>query len=169
MKQRALYLSGEFCNPMAMGFLTGLEALEAESSEDVYVFIDSYGGSVPAMFAIIDAMDRSPCDMVTIVNGKAMSAGAFTLVSGTPGKRLAMPNAQIMFHEPLGCAEVSKRGLEPLGHIRDMIFHSMTERLGKTEDELEAVMAKDFYLMPQEALERGYIDGIVGTGNGLVV
>ena len=165
LDDRIIFLSGEIEDNMANTIVAQLIFLEAKDpNEPIYMYINSPGGSVSAGFAIYDTMNYIRCDVYTICVGMAASMGAFLLSSGTKGKRFALPNSEIMIHQPLGGAQ---------GQASDIKIHA--EHILKTKDKLNRILAqnsgkdlaqvvkdtdRDNFLSAQEALEYGLIDAI---------
>lgn len=168
MKKREILIEEDFSTCLAIRFVTELEALEKESEEPVTVLLSSYGGSVPACMTMIDACRRSPCPIGVIALGTAMSAGAFFLTAGaSKGLSLAFPNTQIMYHEARGYVAVNDDSKELLTLATDTFITMMADTLDKSEEEIAAIISQDYYIMADDALEDGWIDGIVGTDRGL--
>ena len=162
--KREIIIDEGFSTALAIRFITTLEKLEAQSSDDIIVLISSYGGSVPACMAMIDACRRSPCRISVIALGKAMSAGAFFLTAGADeGCSFAFPNTQIMYHEARGCVIVNDHYVELLTIATDTFVSMMAEVLGKSEEATAALFSQDYYIMAEEALDDKWIDGIVGA------
>lgn len=140
------------------------ELAYANPGEDIYLFINSYGGCVASMLAIVAMMQRIPNDVVTIVNGKAMSAGAFIAAFGTKGKRFAFNNAQFMYHEPNGFAELTAKGIESMAWTKEYTTRLLAEQAELSISEMEEMIDRDFYIFAHDLQDhRGsFIDGIVG-------
>jgi ATP-dependent Clp protease protease subunit len=141
-----------------------LEDFALESDEDIYLFIDSYGGCVASMLAIVAMINRIPNDVVTVVSGKAMSAGAFIAAHGTPGKRLAFPNAQYMFHEPNGFAELTEKGIENMVWVKEYTTKLMAAVSGQSISEMEQMIDRDYYVFAHDLMDhRGsFLDAMIG-------
>lgn len=144
--------------------------LEAEDPDkDIYFYINSPGGSVTAGMAIYDTMNYIKCDVSTICMGMAASMGAFLLAGGAKGKRFAMPNAEIMIHQPLGGAQGQATEIEIAAkHIlrtKEKLTRIIAENCGKDYDECLADMERDNWKTAQEALEYGLIDAVVSKRN----
>lgn len=164
MSKRIVNIGCEFSRCMASCVIDEIERLDKESSEDILVVISSNGGDVFSMMAIKDAFDRARSDISTLVVGKAYSAGAVTLSAGTVGKRFAMPNARIMYHEPRGYAYIgAKDKLDSMILANDFMVDVTAETLNISVSDFEEMIKRDTYLTPDEALELGLIDGIVGS------
>merc|ERR1719213_1576592 len=140
----------------------GLLLSATDSSKDIRLFINSPGGSVTAGLGIYDAMQLVSCDVQTVCFGLAASMGAFILGAGAPGKRLAMPNARVMIHQPLGGASGQAKDLEI--QAKEIMYHKvnihriMAGYTGKTEREIELDTDRDRYMSPLEAKKYGIID-----------
>lgn len=166
LKDRIIVLSDEVNDATASVIVAQLLFLESEDPDkDIYFYINSPGGSVTAGMAIYDTMNYIKCDVSTICIGLAASMGAFLLSSGTKGKRLSLPNSEIMIHQPLGGAR---------GQATDVQIHA--KWLLKTKEKLNAILAKntdksveqiavdterDNFMSAEEALEYGLIDKII--------
>ena len=166
LKDRIIVLSDEVNDATASVIVAQLLFLESEDPDkDIYFYINSPGGSVTAGMAIYDTMNYIKCDVSTICIGLAASMGAFLLSSGTKGKRLSLPNSEIMIHQPLGGAK---------GQATDVEIHA--KWLLKTKEKLNAILAKntgksveevahdtdrDNFMSAEEALEYGLIDKII--------
>ena len=158
LKDRIIFLGEEVTDVSANLVVAQMLFLEAEDpSKDIHFYINSPGGSVSAGFAIYDTMQYIKCDVSTICIGMAASMGAFLLSGGTKGKRLALPNAEIMIHQPSGGA----RGQETEIRI-------VAENILKTRNKLNEILAaisrdteRDNYMTAQEAVAYGLIDSVV--------
>jgi ATP-dependent Clp protease protease subunit len=140
--------------------------LEAEDPDkDIYMYINSPGGSVSAGMAIYDTMQYVKCDVSTICIGMAASMGAFLLNAGTKGKRKALPNSEIMIHQPLGGAQGQATDIEiqarQILKIKDKLSQIMAEKTGRDIEELRKDMERDFYMSAEEAKEYGIIDEVI--------
>ena len=140
--------------------------LEAQDPDkDIYFYINSPGGSVSAGFAIYDTMNYIKCDVCTICMGMAASMGAFLLSGGTKGKRLALPNAEIMIHQPLGGAKGQASDIKiHADHIlrtRDKLNKLLSEHTGKSLAEIEAATESDNYMSAAEAKAFGLVDDVI--------
>lgn len=142
--------------------------LEAQDPEkEIRLYINSPGGSISAGLAIYDTMQYIRCDVSTICLGLAASFGAFLLAGGARGKRMALPNAEIMIHQPAISGGVGGQATD-IRIVSDHIQRSkrrlnriMAENTGKTEEEIAAATERDNYMSAQEALEFGIIDRII--------
>ncbi len=166
LKDRIIVLSDEVNDATASVIVAQLLFLESEDPDkDIYFYINSPGGSVTAGMAIYDTMNYIKCDVSTICIGLAASMGAFLLSSGAKGKRISLPNSEIMIHQPLGGAQ---------GQATDVEIHA--KWLLKTKEKLNSILAKntgqslkqivkdterDNFMSAQEALDYGLIDKII--------
>ncbi len=147
--------------------------LEAEDyKKDIQLYINSPGGSVTAGFAIYDTMQYISCDVSTICTGLAASFGAFLLAGGTKGKRLALPNAEIMIHQPAmhgdgiqGQATDIKIMSDYMQKSKRRLNYILSENTGKTIEEITADTERDNFMGAEEALAYGLIDGIIANKN----
>ena len=166
LNDRIIFLSEEVNDATASLVVAQLLYLEAQDPDkDIQFYINSPGGSVTAGMAIYDTMQYIRCDVATICVGMAASMGAFLLSAGTKGKRMALPNAEIMIHQPSAGAQ---------GQITDMAIHMrrlqiikermnriMSENTGKSVEEVTAACERDNFMSAQEALEFGLIDRVL--------
>lgn len=162
LKERIIFLSGEINNEMADLIVAQLLFLEAEDPDkDIQIYINSPGGSVSAGFAIYDTMQYIKPDVSTICVGLAASMGAFLLASGTKGKRYALPNADIMIHQPLGGtqgqAEDIRIQAEKILEIRKRINNILSEKTGQDIEIINRDTDRDYYLNAEEAVKYGLI------------
>ena len=165
LKERIIFLSGEVTDDSASLIVAQMLFLESEDpSKDIQFYIDSPGGSVSAGLAIFDTMNYIKCDVATTCIGMAASMGAFLLAAGEKGKRYALPNAEVMIHQPLGGARGQATEIQIAAeHIlktRERLNRILAERTGKTVEEIAAATERDNFLSAQEALEFGLIDSI---------
>ena len=166
LKERIIFLSGEIHNEMADLIVAQLLFLEAEDPDkDIQIYINSPGGSVSAGFAIYDTMQYIKPDVSTICVGLAASMGAFLLASGTKGKRYALPNADIMIHQPLGGtqgqAEDIRIQAEKILEIRKRINKILSEKTGQDIEIINRDTDRDYYLNAEEAVKYGLIDKVM--------
>ena len=165
LKERIIFLSGEVTDDSASLIVAQLLFLESEDpSKDIQLYIDSPGGSVSAGLAIFDTMNYIKCDVATTCIGMAASMGAFLLAAGEKGKRYALPNAEVMIHQPLGGARGQATDIKiAADHIlrtRDRLNCILAERTGKPLETIAADTERDNFMTAQEALEYGLIDSI---------
>ncbi len=168
LTDRIIFLGEEVSDASAELIIAQLLYLEAEDPErDIQLYINSPGGSVSAGFAIYDTMQFIKCDVCTLCIGLAASFGSFLLAGGTKGKRMALPNAEIMIHQPA----VSGGIQGPASDIRIMSEHIqrskrrlnriLAQNCGRTEEEVERDTDRDHFMTAQEAKEYGLIDKII--------
>ena len=160
------FLSNEVNDDIASLIVSQLLFLESQDpTKDIHLYINSPGGSVSAGFAIYDTMNYVKCDVSTICMGMAASMGAFLLAGGAKGKRLALPNAEIMIHQPSGGAKGQETEIrivaEQILKTRDQLNRILAENTGKPLDVIAADTERDNYMTAQEAKEYGLIDEIV--------
>ncbi len=166
LKDRIIFLGEEVNEATASLVVAQLLFLEAEDPEkDINLYINSPGGSVTAGMAIYDTMQFIKCDVSTICIGMAASMGAFLLAGGTKGKRMALPNAEIMIHQPLGGAQGQATEIEIAAkHIlqtKEKLNRILAENTGKDYDVIAADTERDNWKSAQEAMEYGLIDKVV--------
>lgn len=168
LSDRIIFLGEEVSDASAELIIAQLLYLEAEDPErDIQLYINSPGGSVSAGFAIYDTMQFIKCDVCTLCIGLAASFGAFLLAGGTKGKRMALPNAEIMIHQPA----VSGGIQGPASDIRIMSEHIqrnkrrlnriLAQNCGRTEEEVERDTDRDHFMTAREAMDYGLIDKII--------
>ena len=166
LKDRIIILGEEVNDVTASLVVSQMLFLEAEDPEkDINLYIMSPGGSVTAGMAIYDTMQFIKCDVSTICMGMAASMGAFLLAGGTKGKRLALPNAEIMIHQPSGGAQGQATEIEIVAEhilqIKEKLNRILAENTGQTYERIKADTERDNYMTAQEALEYGLIDAVV--------
>jgi ATP-dependent Clp protease protease subunit len=166
LRERIIFLGSGIDDGVADALVAQLLFLEAEDPEkDIQIYINSPGGSVTAGLAIYDTMQQVAPDVVTICYGLAASMGAFLLSGGTKGKRLALPNARIMIHQPLGGAQGQAVDIEiqarEILFLKDTLNGLMAEHTGQPLDKITEDTDRDYFLSPSEAVEYGLIDRVV--------
>ena len=166
LKERIIFLGEEVNDVSANLVVAQLLFLESEDpSKDISLYINSPGGSVTAGMAIYDTMQYIKPDVSTICIGMAASMGAFLLAGGTKGKRKALPNAEILIHQPLGGAQGQATEIEIAAkHIirtKERMNRLLAENTGKTYEELVRDTDRDNWMTAQEAVEYGLIDSVV--------
>ena len=166
LKDRIIFLGEEVNETTASLVVAQLLFLESEdSSKDISLYINSPGGSVTAGMAIYDTMKYIKCDVSTICIGMAASMGAFLLSGGTKGKRYALPNAEIMIHQPLGGAQGQATEIEIAAqHIlktKKKLNQMIADNCGKSLEEVEKDTDRDNWMSAEEAVAYGLIDKIV--------
>ena len=168
LSDRIIILGEEVSEASAGVIVAQLLFLEAEDPDkDIQLYINSPGGSVSAGFAIYDTMQYIRCDVSTVCIGMAASFGAFLLAGGTKGKRFALPNAEIMIHQPAihgngvqGQATDIQIISEKMQRSKQRLNRILAQNTGKAEEEIKRDTERDNYMSAQEALEYGIIDKI---------
>jgi len=165
LEDRIIFLSGEITDETANMVVAQLIYLEGKDPDkDISIYINSPGGSVSAGLAIYDTMNFIKCDVTTICVGLAASMGAFLLASGTKGKRFALPNSEIMIHQPLGGAKGQASDIEiqarHIKRIKEKINKIISEKSNQPLEKVEKDTDRDYYMTADEALEYGLIDKI---------
>ncbi len=166
LKERIIFLSDEVNDVTASLVVAQLLFLDAEDpGKDIYLYINSPGGSVTAGMGIFDTMQYIKSDVSTICVGMAASMGAFLLAAGAKGKRFALPNSTIMIHQPLGGmqgqASDMKIHADFILKTKDTLNKILSERTGQTLEQIEKDTDRDNFLSSQEAKEYGLIDDIM--------
>ena len=166
LKDRIIILGEEVNDVTASLVVSQMLFLEAEDPDkDINLYIMSPGGSVTAGMAIYDTMQFIKCDVSTICMGMAASMGAFLLAGGTKGKRLALPNAEIMIHQPSGGAQGQATEIEIVADqilkTKEKLNRILAENTGQTYEKIKADTERDNYMTAQEALEYAIIDVVV--------
>ena len=169
LSDRIIFLGEEVSDHSAGLIIAQMLFLEAQDPEkDIQFYINSPGGSVSAGFAVYDTMQYINCDVSTICLGLAASFGAFLLAGGAKGKRMALPNAQIMIHQPAvhgngiqGQASDIKIMSDHIQRSKKRLNQLLAQNTGRTVEEIEAATERDYYLSAQEALEFGLIDKLI--------
>ena len=165
LEDRIIFLTDEINDYTANLVVAQLIFLEAKDSEkDTCIYINSPGGSVSAGLAIYDTMKYIKCDVSTICIGMAASMGAFLLAAGTKGKRYALPNSEIMIHQPLGGAQGQASDVEIMANhlkkTKDKLTRILAENCNQPYEKVLEDTDRDNFLSPEEALEYGLIDQI---------
>ena len=166
LKDRIIFLGEEVTDVSANLVVAQMLFLEAEDpGKDIHFYINSPGGSVSAGFAIYDTMQYIKCDVSTICIGMAASMGAFLLSGGAKGKRLALPNAEIMIHQPSGGARGQETEIrivaENILKTRNKLIEILSAYTGKSVEEISRDTERDNYMTAQEAVAYGLIDSVV--------
>jgi ATP-dependent Clp protease protease subunit len=166
LRERIIFLGTGIDDQVADSMVAQLLFLEAEDPEkDIQIYVNSPGGSVTAGLAIYDTMQQVAPDVVTICYGLAASMGAFLLSGGTKGKRLALPNARIMIHQPLGGAQGQAVDIEiqarEILYLKDTLNGLLAEHTGQPLEKIAEDTDRDYFLSPAEAVEYGLIDRVV--------
>ncbi|MBO7473951.1 MAG: ATP-dependent Clp endopeptidase proteolytic subunit ClpP [Ruminococcus sp.] len=168
LNDRIIMLSDQVNDATASVVVAQLLYLESQDSEkDISLYINSPGGSVTAGMAIYDTMNYIKCDVSTICIGMAASMGAFLLSSGAKGKRIALPNSEIMIHQPLIGGGLGGQQTDIMIHAknlertRDRLEEIIAANTGKSVEEIHSACERDNYMTAQEALEFGLIDKVI--------
>lgn len=166
LKDRIIMLGSQIDDNVANSIVSQLLFLQAQDSEkDIYLYINSPGGSVTAGFAIYDTIQHIKPDVQTICIGMAASMGSFILAAGAKGKRFALPNAEVMIHQPLGGAQGQATEIEiAANHIlktREKLNRILSERTGQSIEKIQKDTDRDNFLTAEEAKEYGLIDEVM--------
>ncbi|MCV7447690.1 ATP-dependent Clp endopeptidase proteolytic subunit ClpP [Staphylococcus epidermidis] len=166
LKDRIIMLGSQIDDNVANSIVSQLLFLQAQDSEkDIYLYINSPGGSVTAGFAIYDTIQHIKPDIQTICIGMAASMGSFLLAAGAKGKRFALPNAEVMIHQPLGGAQGQATEIEiAANHIlktREKLNRILSERTGQSIEKIQQDTDRDNFLTAAEAKEYGLIDEVM--------
>ena len=172
LRERIIFLGTGIDDQVADSLVAQLLFLEAEDPQkDIQIYVNSPGGSVTAGLAIYDTMQQVSPDVVTICYGLAASMGAFLLSGGTKGKRLALPSARIMIHQPLGGAQGQAVDIEiqakEILYLKDTLNRLMAEHTGQPLEKITEDTDRDYFLSPVEAVEYGLIDQVVTDSNAV--
>ena len=168
LKERIIFLDGEVNDASASVIVAQLLFLEAEDpNKDIHLYINSPGGSVTAGMAIYDTMNYIKCDVSTICIGMAASMGAFLLSSGAKGKRYALPNAEVMIHQPSGGAQGQATEIKIVAeHIlrtRSKLNNILAANTNQPLDVIERDTERDYYMSADEAVSYGLIDTVISN------
>ena len=168
LKERIIFLTGQVEDNMANLILAQMLFLESESPEkDIYLYINSPGGSVTAGMAIYDTMNFIKPDVSTICVGQAASMGAFLLSGGAKGKRFCLPNSRVMIHQPLGGFQGQASDFEiharEILSIKDKLNRLMAEHTGQPLDVVSRDTDRDNFMSASEAVEYGLVDSVFSS------
>ncbi len=166
--KRAVYLIGNVTEDKSLEFIKEMFKLEmANPVADIVVIIDSYGGSVDAMWAMQDTMQLLRCKVHTLCIGKAMSCGQMMLIGGSKGCRYATPNSRILMHEisdwAFGNITALKNYTEELSRMDKQYRKFILKQTKLKKTQLDEMLKKDYYMTPEEALDFGFIDKIISS------
>jgi len=166
LKDRIIFLGTEIDNATANTIIAQLLFLEAtDPDKDIYIYINSPGGSVSSTIAIYDTIQYIRSDVATICIGMAASGAALILASGTKGKRFVLPNSRIMVHQPLGGAQGQVTDIEiqtrEFKRIKDTINRILTQHTGQKFEKVEKDTDRDFYMSAKESKEYGLVDEVI--------
>ena len=170
LNDRIVFLSDEVNDTTASLVVAQMLFLEAQDPDkDISFYINSHGGSVTAGMAIYDTMNYIKCDVSTICIGMAASMGAFLLSSGTKGKRFALPNSEIMIHQPLGGAKGQASDIKIQADLilrtRDTLNRILAENTGKSIEEIARDTDRDNFMTAEQALSYGLVDKVLAKRN----
>ncbi|WP_059048817.1 ATP-dependent Clp endopeptidase proteolytic subunit ClpP [Paenibacillus senegalimassiliensis] len=166
LKDRIIFLGSQVNDVVANSIIAQMLFLDAEDpTKDISLYINSPGGSITAGMAIYDTMQFIKSDVSTICVGMAASMGAFLLNAGAPGKRYALPNSEIMIHQPLGGAEGQATDIEIRARrilkMRDKLNQILSERTGQPLERIEKDTDRDYFMSAAEAKEYGLVDKVI--------
>ncbi len=174
LKERIIFLTGQFNDDMSTSIVAQLLFLEAENPDaDIWMYINSPGGIVTSAMAIYDTMQFIKPNVATICMGQACSCGSFILTSGAKGKRYALPNARIMIHQPSGGYQGQATDMEI--HLKEMLAtksrlnHIYSKHTGHSLKEIEAAMDRDNFMSAEEAMAFGLLDQVVENRDSLMI
>ena len=165
LKERIIFLSGEIDDNLSNTIIAELLYLDSISNEDIYLYINSPGGEITSGLAIYDTMNYIKSDVSTICVGLAASMGAFLLLSGTKGKRIALENSEIMIHQPLGGVKGQatdiKIATERILKIKKKLNNIISEKTNQSIKKIEKDTERDYYMDAEEATKYGIVDKIL--------
>ncbi len=166
LKDRIIFLGGEVTDDSANAIIAQLLFLEADDpKKDIFMYINSPGGSVTAGMAIFDTMQYVKPDVCTFCVGMAASMGAFLLAAGEKGKRYALPNSEIMIHQPLGGAQGQATDIaihaKRIIEIKEKMNRILSERTGQSLEKVSVDTERDYFMEAKDAMEYGLIDKVI--------
>lgn len=166
LRERIVFLGQQVDDEIANLIVAQMLYLEAEDPEkDIYLYINSPGGSVSAGMGIFDTMNQIRPDVSTICLGLAASMGAFLLSAGEPGKRLSLPHSRIMIHQPLGGAQGQAADIEiqakEILYLKQQLNNYLAQHTGQPLERIQEDTERDFFMSPQESMEYGLIDRVI--------
>jgi ATP-dependent Clp protease protease subunit len=166
LKERIIFLVGPVEDYMANLVVAQMLFLESENPEkDIYLYINSPGGSVSAGLAIFDTMNFIKPDVSTLCTGMAASMGAFLLAAGAKGKRIALPNASVMIHQPSGGARGTAADIEisarEILKTREQLNKILAERTGQPLEKISKDMERDYWMSAEETMAYGLVDQVI--------
>jgi ATP-dependent Clp protease protease subunit len=166
LRERIIFLVGPVNDGTANLVVAQMLFLESENPDkDIFLYINSPGGSVSAGLSIFDTMQFIKPDVSTLCMGMAASMGSFLLMAGAKGKRAALPNSRVMIHQPSGGAQGQATDIEiharEILKTREQLNRIYAERTGQTLEKIEADMERDFFMSPSEARDYGLIDQVL--------
>ncbi len=166
LRERIIFLHGVVDAESMNLIVAQMLFLEAEDPEkDIYLYINSPGGSVSAGLGLYDTMNHIRPDVATICMGLAASMGAFLLSAGAKGKRMILPNARVMIHQPSGGAQGQATDIEiqakEILYLKSMLNQAMANHTGKSLEQIKEDTERDFFMAPEEAVEYGLVDKVL--------
>jgi ATP-dependent Clp protease protease subunit len=166
LRERIIFLVGPVNDATANLVVAQMLFLESENPDkDIFLYINSPGGSVSAGLSIYDTMNFIKPDVSTLCMGMAASMGSFLLMAGAKGKRISLPNAKIMIHQPSGGAQGQATDIEITAReilkTREQLNRIYADRTGQTYEKIAADMERDYYMSPEEAKNYGLIDQVI--------
>jgi len=166
LRERIVFLVGPVNDVTANLVVAQMLFLESENPDkDIFLYINSPGGSVSAGLSVFDTMNFIKPDVSTLCMGMAASMGSFLLMAGAKGKRIALPNAKIMIHQPSGGAQGQATDIEiharEIIKTREQLNRIYADRTGQTIEKITSDMERDYYMSPEEALTYGLIDQVI--------
>ncbi|KKT41679.1 ATP-dependent Clp protease proteolytic subunit [Candidatus Giovannonibacteria bacterium RIFCSPHIGHO2_02_43_13] len=172
LKDRIVFLGGPIMDPVANTVIAQLLFLELQDQKkDIWLYINSPGGSVSATLAIYDTMQHIKPDVATLCVGFAASGAAILLTGGAKGKRFALPNAEVMIHQVLGGTEGQASDIaidaKHIVHVKEKISKILAKHTGKPLSEIERDSDRNFYMDAEDAKKYGLVDEIVKSKNGI--
>ena len=169
LKDRIIFLSGEITDEVSNVVVGELLFLNSQSDDDIYLYINSPGGSVTAGMAIYDTMNFIKADVCTICVGLCASMAAFLLSSGTKGKRMCLPNGEVMIHQPLGGAQGQATEIqiaaERIIKLKKKLNMELANNTGQKLNKIERDTERDYFMDANEALDYGIVDKILEKDN----
>jgi len=166
LRERIIFLHGQVTADSMNLIVAQMLFLEAEDPEkDIYLYINSPGGSVSAGLGLYDTMNHIRPDVATICMGLAASMGAFLLSAGAKGKRMILPNARVMIHQPSGGAQGQATDIEiqakEILYLKTMLNQAMADHTGQSLDKIKEDTERDFFMSPEEAVGYGLVDKVI--------
>lgn len=166
LRERIIFLGGEIDDHIANLVVAQLLFLETEDSKkDIFLYVNSPGGSASSTLAIMDTMNHIKPDVATVCVGMAASGGAWILSAGAKGKRYALPNAEIMIHQPLGGAQGQATDIDirarQILKLRERLSKIMSENTGRSLSQVEKDLDRDFFMDAEDAKNYGIIDKVL--------
>ena len=166
LRERIIFLGSEINDEVANSIVAQLLLLDSENPEkDIMLYINSPGGVITAGMAIYDTMNLIKADVSTICLGEAASMGSFLLSSGAKGKRLALPSARIMIHQPLGGAKGQATDIELILRMKKELTTILAENSGQDVEKVQKDCERDYYMSAAQAVEYGLIDKVITSDN----